>query len=266
MGRKGKIGLLIGAGVAVAALCVFVIINSVISSTKTDIAAQIEAMPRFDAQKFCQEAAVRYGQTYPVSIPSVPAAAVTAEAQKLAEGRVERIFPKAAVDRAIKERSAAVKTVRNGQNVSFKLKAGATVEGKLKSVVKEGTETKVTVGTTAYKMHEQIDPAYYPLFSASEADRARLKVSAELRREYEQKKTGALSRILSEIEPQMMSKALYCKDGSRWVATAEKINQERMAAAQAFQREREAQINRILDENTVFGHRFDIAEFDGARP
>lgn len=265
MGRNGKIALLIGLGLIVAIGCVLVICSSVYRSVRAEVAEQIELLPRFDEQQVRQSIAQRYGYNFPVAMPTVPASEISAQAAKMAAARADRLFDRGAVDRAIKTKSALIKPAAKGTKVSFKLKDGKMVEGKIKSVVKNVVDGAiVTVGPTAYKMLSEIDPAFHYLFSSSVADRERLKISAQLRRQYEDQRNAAYKKILQQTETQMMAKERYCYDAfgnGNWIAIYVKIESDRMELFAKYKQERQAAIEKILDENKAFGHRFQAEDF-----
>lgn len=257
MSRNGKIAVILGGSIALVVICVAAIGFSVYSNTKADLARQISAMPLFDDAAVYAAEAAKLNFKVPIAMPAVAASDLLADISKQAKARAERQYSSDRMDRQVVADIAKIAVAKKGDRVTFKRKDGSVVSGKLKSVTPNAAEVAlITVDTLNLKLLSDVDPKDHFRFSAPIALRERMRIKAEQRRKYENDKTAMYNNIAQLMREQKMYDAGYCFDGTDWVSAAQKVRQETMLREAAFQLQRDKDIQKLLDGNTVFGIRF----------
>lgn len=257
MTRQTKIILLITGAFLLIVCSAAVVCYSLYAGTANNIVLQVKALDTFDIKATQKAEAQKLGFSEMPDYPNLRASQISAEIQASAKARVNRQFSPDRVKRRIEADIANLKLAKRGDKIDIKLKSGQPLTGTLRRIVADAQEgAMITVDTRQVKVRSEVVPEDQYRFSKTLFERHKLMVSAKYRSQYEADKEKFLDTLINQMEADRMPKELYCREGRDWMPAAEIVKRETERRRKAFVKDYDEKVQKILDENTVFGIKF----------
>ncbi len=262
-----KIAIIAGA-ITLAILITGVVCYSIFDTARSNLVAEINALPPFNSQEVYAREAMMVGHSWPVPPPSISASEISRNAKIRAERLAEGKFTTQELNKVKNEAVKNLKSANVNQVTSFKLNNGFEISGKVLSI-RRG-KVKVANYDHDYAIPTEsnssepnaIAPAYKYLFSVPDLNRAKLRASADAQVKFQSDKQKFIQDKLAQFESKDMQKNLYTIRNNRWISVKSYIEQRYALAYDEYKKNREAKIDQLLKEKTCFGHEFTREELN----